>query len=342
LPCSAIMWPQPESEVEMAERVVSVVAGSRLHFGMLSFGQSGLRQFGGAGAMIAEPALRLGIRESDRFEVHGPLSDRVRQHVAHLSRHAPWWGSSIRENSGAPPLSITVESAPPQHAGLGSGTQLGMALARGLAAYLGAPDATAEQLARWVGRGRRSAVGIHGTLGGGLIVEGGKLRDDEISPLVSRVALAEQWRFVLLLPGESAGLSGETEQRAFDRLPPVPLATTAALCRELVCELVPAASQGDFERFGESLYRYGRLAGECFAAVQGGIYASPALASLIERCRTLGVAGVGQSSWGPTVFALCRGQNEAEKLIAAIRDAMPLSASYLAAPDNQGLRVIFR
>jgi beta-RFAP synthase len=311
-----------------------------LHFGLLSFGQPGTRQFGGAGVMIGDPSLRLTIADSDRFEVVGALSDRVERVVAHLSRHATWWPSAQREVS-RPSFSIKVESAPPQHVGLGSGTQLGMALARGLAARFDAPPQTAESLAHAAGRGKRSAVGVHGACLGGFLVESGKLRGEEISPLVSRTALPEEWRFALIVPSEGAGLCGEAEQRAFDRLPPVTPETTAALCRELMCEMIPAAQVGDFDRFSEGLFRYGRLAGQCFAVEQGGIYAGAAVERLVERCRRLGVRGVGQSSWGPTVFALCRDEFQARQLLEALAAAGDLrqAQTFLTAPDNRGIRV---
>jgi beta-ribofuranosylaminobenzene 5'-phosphate synthase len=316
----------------MAKRAIHVTAPARLHFGMLSFGQPGQRQFGGAGAMVSDPCLRLTIAGSDRFEVEGPLSERIEQLVEFIAQHTDWCRNLH--------IRVVSESAPPHHAGLGSGTQLGMALARGLAAWFDAPEQDAVSLARAVGRGKRSAIGVYGACLGGVIVESGKLADEEISPLLTRVELPDEWRFVLIIPG-GAGLSGEEEQRAFDRLPPVPFATTAELCRELVCELVPAATQRNVDRFGEALYRYGRLAGQCFASQQGGFYASPTAEQLVKRCRELGVQGVGQSSWGPTIFALCRDQRHAEQLIGSLTTSGDLAGArtFLASLDNQGILV---
>lgn len=315
----------------MVERVIHVTAPARLHFGMLSFGQPGQRQFGGAGAMVSDPCLRLTIAGSDRLKVEGPLSERIEQLVGCIAQRADWC-RDVR-------LRVVVESAPPQHTGLGSGTQLGMALARGLASWFDAPQHDAVSLARAVGRGKRSAIGVYGACLGGFIVESGKLGGNEISPLVTRLELPNEWRFALIVPSGGVGLSGKVEQRAFDRLPPVPLTTTAELCREVVCELVPAAGEGDFNRFSESLYRYGRLAGQCFAAQQGGIYASPAAAQLVKRCRDLGVHGVGQSSWGPTIFALCSDQCQAEQLVDSLSTTRELAGArtFIVAPDNQGI-----
>ncbi|HWB12598.1 MAG TPA: hypothetical protein VG826_25455 [Pirellulales bacterium] len=322
----------------MEQPVVQITAPSRLHFGMLSFGQPHARQFGGAGVMISDPHLRLKISGSDRFQVIGPLGDRVERCVAHLSRHATWWPSGHRDAS-RPPLTITVHSAPPQHVGLGSGTQLGMALAMGLAAWFDAPPQTAASLGRAAGRGKRSAVGVHGACGGGFIVEGGKLPDEEVSPMISRIALPDDWRFAVIVPQTGVGLSGEAEQRAFDRLPPVKPETTAALCRELLCEILPAGQAGDFDRFSEGLFRYGRLAGQCFAVEQGGAYASAEVDRLVERCRALGVKGVGQSSWGPAVFALCRNEHQAKRLVETLHATGVESQAFISPPDNRGTRV---
>src|SRR6516225_692886 len=63
----------------MPATVVRVSTPSRLHFGMLSFGQSGVRQFGGVGLMIDEPGIRLKITRADRLECVGPLAERAEQ-----------------------------------------------------------------------------------------------------------------------------------------------------------------------------------------------------------------------------------------------------------------------
>jgi predicted sugar kinase len=90
--------------------------------------------------------------------------------------------------------------------------------------------------------------------------------------------------------------------------------------------------------FGESVYRFGRLAGECFAAVQGGPFASREIAQLIDAIRDFGIPGAGQSSWGPTVFAICESDAQAQRVCDWFRtrpggDAYDLS---IARPNNVG------
>jgi predicted sugar kinase len=89
------------------------------------------------------------------------------------------------------------------------------------------------------------------------------------------------------------------------------------------------------------LYRYGHLAGECFSACQGGPFNGPGLAELVAHIHNLGFEGVGQSSWGPTLFVVAPDQQAAEDLAARLRDrsvAEPLEV-LVAAPNNRGARL---
>jgi beta-ribofuranosylaminobenzene 5'-phosphate synthase len=54
--------------------------------------------------------------------------------------------------------------------------------------------------------------------------------------------------------------------------------------------------------------------GDHFAPAQGGRFTSPAVADALAWLETEGAAGVGQSSWGPTGFALLPDAATAERL----------------------------
>lgn len=315
----------------MPEPQIRVIAPSRLHFGMLSFGQPHVRQFGGAGAMIDAPGLELTIAPAASLEAIGPLAERALQFARRVVRSLP--------DGKLPPCRIEIVRAPRPHAGLGSGTQLGLAVAAGLFRF-GERHARVEELAAAAGRGERSAIGVHGFAQGGLLVEPGKTSGG-VSPLLCRVPLPTEWRFVLLAEPEAEGLSGTAERQAFERLPPVPLETTDRLCRELLMHLLPAAVEYRFDEFSEALYRYGHLAGSCFAAAQGGAFATPRLARRVALIRDMGIAGVGQSSWGPTLFAVLPTATDARRFaarLAANADTADLEVT-IAAPNNRGATV---
>jgi beta-RFAP synthase len=288
-------------------RVVHVRAPSRLHFGLWALADAAGRQFGGVGAMVNRPATRLSIQPATSLKATG-------QHQERVLVFAEKWAAFHRLT--IPQCEIDVQEAAPEHAGLGMGTQLGLSVAAGLNAFVGLPDQSPQELAQSVQRGCRSAVGTYGFVFGGLIVEQGKLPCESISPLDCRIDLPEEWRFVLLRPHGLCGLAGDVEADAFHSLPIVPQSLTDELTAEVRDRLIPAAAIGQFAAFAESLYRYGNLSGQCFAARQGGSYNGPVLTALVERLRALGCIGVGQSSWGPTIFAAAESQDAAERLAA--------------------------
>ncbi len=312
--------------------MIEVNAPSRLHFGLLSFGQLHGRQFGGVGAMIDQPGLRLQVSPAKRFEVAGRHAERVRAVAERMARKT--LGGAL------PACRLEVAAAPPEHVGLGTGTQLALAVAAGIHAFCGGERLQATQLADLAGRGMRSAVGTYGFVHGGLLVDAGKTDREVLSPLKQRVNLPAGWRFVLICPRHVPGLCGEEEQRVFRELAPVPESTTAELLREVVSELLPAAIAGQFERFGESLFRYGHAAGMCFAARQGGAYGSSRIEELVCTIRRLGVSGVGQSSWGPTIFALLESPLAASHFVEHIKQYLDDEDMLLIAePNNSGAQI---
>jgi beta-RFAP synthase len=319
-----------------AKRTVAVTAPCRLHFGLLAFGVPRGRQYGGVGVMIDKPAVRLCVSPSAAFSATGPAAARAEQFATAWARFSGF--------DGLPRCQIDVTWTSTQHSGLGVGTQLGLSVAAALNAWCGLDQPSPAELAISVGRGRRSAVGTYGFAEGGLIVERGKLLDEPIAPLDCRLDLPDDWRFLLIQPRSRAGLSGAAEHRAFTQLPPVPDEVTAALHDEIRTQMVPAAARGDFNRFSDSVYCYGRLAGSCFTPVQGGPYNGPLLTGLVDLVRRLGVTGVGQSSWGPTLFAVLQSEGRAAELADRLQHE-PLAAEAslsVCAADNRGARLQYR
>jgi beta-RFAP synthase len=281
-----------------------------LHFGLMNFGGTAEREFGGIGLMIDRPGMRLEFTPAASFSSAGQLADRV-------SVFAQRW-QAFHRLSHLPDCTVRVLEAPREHTGLGVGTQLGMSVAAGLSRMAGLPQQTPMELATSVGRGMRSAVGVYGFMLGGLIAERGKLRGEPVSPLDCHLHVPAAWRVLLICPRDFVGLAAEDEAKAFAALPPVPQAISVELTRIARERLLPAAAREDFTSFATAVYDYGHLSGECFAALQGGPYNGPRLAAIVARLRALGVVGVGQSSWGPTIFALLPDEQQA----ARVRDQL--------------------
>jgi beta-RFAP synthase len=291
---------------------ISIRSPSRLHFGLLSVHSAdvGGRRFGGVGLMIDRPGVRLSLQPAPAWTATGPCAERALEFAKHFIATVP-----SERRLGA--LHVQVEQCPAEHVGLGVGTQLALAVARGLALMTGLEHEDAAALARRVGRGARSSLGIHGFQHGGLLVEGGKTPDTAIAPLVARQPFPEAWQVLLVQPRGLCGAHGTREVEAFASLTPSDRdhARTEALCRLTLLGILPALLERDLPAFGEALHEFNRKAGEWFQVWQEGVYSHPRVAELVDAIRGQGTAGAGQSSWGPTVFAI----DAPERLLAVVR-----------------------
>jgi len=292
-----------------------VHAPSRLHFGLLGLSsgdkpEQAVRDFGGIGLMIEKPGVVVAVEAASAWSAAGPLAERAldyaRQFTRSLSLPTP------------PSFHIAVECCAPEHVGLGTGTQLGLAVARGLAVALGHGDLAAPALAQSIGRGRRSAIGIHGFELGGLLVDGGKGPATAIAPLISRLDFPHNWRILLVLIPGTQGLHGSPESQAFAELhgrQP----RTDTLCRLALLGILPAMAERDLPAFGEALYEFNRLVGEMFRPFQLGTYASEQGAAVVDFVRGQRVSAVGQTSWGPAIFAIVEKDRD-DSLAECIRE----------------------
>jgi beta-ribofuranosylaminobenzene 5'-phosphate synthase len=307
-----------------------VTTGSRLHFGLFRLPPAGPwpgaeRYYGGVGLMVERPGVRVAVGPAAEWGAAGPLAGRALAAARRCAAALP--AGTLR------PHYVTVEDCAPEHVGLGTGTQLDLAVARALAHTVGVGELPATELARLTGRGRRSAVGVHGFDRGGFLVDGGKLDPDTIAPLVARVEFPAEWRVVLLTPAGGPRWHGAAEDEA---LAAAGAAADDALCRLALLGLLPALAERDLPAFGAALAEFNARAGEAFRAAQGGTYAGPATAALVAWLRDRGVRGAGQSSWGPTAFGVVGDEDEAAALAAAARQAWGGITAVPAAGRNRG------
>jgi beta-RFAP synthase len=295
------------------------------------------RRFGSVGLMVHSPGVQLTATPAPSWSAEGPLAARALAYSRQIADSRP--------PAVLGPFHLTVEYAAPEHMGLGTGTQLGLAVARALSAASGLGQLGAVELASLAGRGLRSALGIHGFAHGGFLVDAGKDTTEEVAPLVVRVAFPETWRLVLVLARWAEGLHGAAEREAFRQLENHPMApaTTEALCRLVLLGMLPALSACDWQTFGEAVYDFNARVGAAFAPVQGGNYAHPRIAELVAWGRRQGIAGVGQSSWGPAVFALARDEDQAAHLAGRIRETFALGLDEVLVTQgcNVGARTHF-
>jgi beta-ribofuranosylaminobenzene 5'-phosphate synthase len=313
-----------------------IVTPSRLHFGLLSWGECYTRQFGSVGLMVESPGFEAEIRPSDTWSATGPLAERA---LATMRRVAE---SLEREGRPVKPLRLTIDGAPHEHVGLGTGTQLSLGLARLVLAATGEDEPSVARLAALTGRGQRSGIGLHGFALGGLLVDGGRSGEADYPPLLSRIEFPREWSILVVIPPVGPGLAGLREREAFARLPPTPASTVDRLCRIVLLGLLPAAAEADLPVFGAALSDLQHEVGRGFAPAQGGLFAHPLLEAIAEQMKRLGLVGVGQSSWGPTLFAITRRDPDRQASItASLRERFGLEANSFCwtVASNNGARL---
>jgi beta-RFAP synthase len=302
---------------DLGIRTVSVSAPGRLHLGFLDPSGSLGRAFGSLGVVIDgfTTELELSASSSDHLAADTPAAEaELARAAAHLSL--------LRQRSGChAPLALRLCRVLPPHAGFGSGTQLATAIGRAFAEWHGLDVSTAT-LAHWLGRGLRSGIGIAGFDAGGLLLDGGPGTDGLPAPLLSRIPFPEDWRIIVVQDPGHRGLSGGAEKSAIAALPPLPQTMSADICHQVLMRVLPGAASEEFAPFAAGINRMQQLLGEHFAPAQGGVFTSLAVGRLMQwfadASRANGAA-IGQSSWGPTGFAIVPSETRAQLLVDAAR-----------------------
>jgi beta-ribofuranosylaminobenzene 5'-phosphate synthase len=284
-----------------------VSTGARLHFGFLDPSGQGARPFGSFGLALDWPRTSLTLRRGDAFAVEGPERERA---LAYLRHFIEAWGLP-----GA--YALRIEEAIPPHSGLGSGTQLALAIGTAAATLEGRPlDLTA--IAALAERGKRSGIGIGTFAEGGVVLDGGP-GAGRLPPILARLPFPPSWRALLIFDKNAAGLSGAGEKAAFAALAPFPQERTAELCRRVLMDALPALAEQNFPSFAGAIGALQAEMGAYYASLQGGAYVSPRVGRALGWLVGLGIAGLGQSSWGPTGFAFIASEDQARVLLGEAR-----------------------
>jgi beta-RFAP synthase len=287
---------------------VHITTTARLHLGFLDLTRDPIRRFGSIGLALDGPETRLTLRRAQARRVRGPEAERAERYLATLEAGLGLAGSH----------DLVIATTIPAHAGLGSGTQLALAIATALRALHRLPPDPRGDAAR-LGRGLRSGIGIALFEQGGLAVDGGRGAHDAPPPLVARLAVPESWRVIVVLDPAVAGLSGAPERAAFTDLPPMAESIADTLCRLVLMQALPALAEDDLAGFGAALTRVQKILGDYFAPAQGGRFTSVRVARALAMLAEAGAVGIGQSSWGPSGFAFVRADAEAARLVAGLR-----------------------
>jgi beta-RFAP synthase len=291
-----------------------VIAPARLHLGFIDMHGGLGRYFGGLGLGLADICTHVSATISDDMVIQGPSSQRASMFALRMLEY-------LKAGRG---VEITIHDVIPEHAGLGSGTQLALAVGTAVAQVYGT-DVEAGIISNLMERGGRSGIGLGAFTLGGFLVDGGRGEKSGVPPIISHLPFPVEWRFILVLDGELHGIHGMRERDAFEKLEPMNERKTEYLCRLTLLQALPALVEKDCERFGAAITEIQQLVGDHFAPAQGGRYCSPAVTEVLPWMLSHGATGIGQSSWGPTGFALFANETQAYQALRHARERWQLA-----------------
>ncbi|KAF3982898.1 MAG: GHMP kinase [Methylococcales symbiont of Hymedesmia sp. n. MRB-2018] len=284
---------------------VTVIAPARLHMGFIDLSGSLGRNFGSIGVALKEIATRLSVSHSNQLQVTGASAKRAEKCIQFLAQKL----------NVSNQLHLDIETAIPEHVGLGSGTQMALAIGSALNTFYQL-DLSIREIAGLTERGMRSGIGIGVFEQGGLVVDGGRGALTKTPPVISHLDIPQDWRFILVFDENDQGLHGVQEINAFKELAVFPAEEAARLCYLLLLQGLPAVAEQNINLFGDVITQIQCSAGEHFASVQGGIFSSAEVAEVMQWLKLQGCVAIGQTSWGPTGFCAVDNKQKANQLLA--------------------------
>ncbi len=315
-----------QQDIAVAE-TVRVAAAARLHLGFLDLNSGLDRRYGSIGLGITGFSTVVNVCHSNWLDINGADDE-------YIARITETVLDYFRINSG---VRVEVEEHIPRHQGLGSGTQMALALGTAITGLYGI-DTTVEELAIATGRGARSGVGLGVFKEGGFILDSGKAGGHRLPTLIFRHDFPEEWQFVLVMDERAKGINGMEEIEAFNTLPNKSSEASAEICQQVLMQMLPSIIEKDCSQFGASVSRIQARMGEYFSAAQGGLFASDNVKQTLEFLLENKATGVGQTSWGPTGFAVFPDKKSAMQVMDNFAGRDPKVTLRVAGARNSGAR----
>ncbi|MEM2086023.1 MAG: beta-ribofuranosylaminobenzene 5'-phosphate synthase [Archaeoglobaceae archaeon] len=266
---------------------------SRIHVTLIDLNASIGRVDGGVGFALNEPFVEIEAYRSDEVSVRG--------NACNLERFQDF--ANKLSNQFGKGIEIVVRSDYRSHVGLGSGTQIALAIGKAFSELYGL-GLSIREIAEIVGRGGTSGIGVAVFEFGGFVVDGGHSTKEKKGFLPSSASKAKpakiisrlefpDWDVIVLIP-KLSGAYGAGEVNLFQKSCPVPLEDVRELCHLILMKMLPAVAEKDLESFNFALQRIQHLG---FKKAEVDRYGD-LIRGLLEQFPA------GLSSTGPSVFAV--------------------------------------
>jgi beta-ribofuranosylaminobenzene 5'-phosphate synthase len=124
------------------------------------------------------------------------------------------------------------------------------------------------------------------------------------------------WKIILTIPNVERGVSGSDEIDAFKNYCPIALNEVEKLSHILLMKLMPAVIESDLDSFGNAVNSIQDIG---FKKIENNLQ-NPLIANIMNDLRIAGAAGVGMSSFGPTIYSVT--DTNEKKIVDAAEDSL--------------------
>ena len=243
----------------------------------------------------------------------------------------------------------------PSHVGLGSKTQLSLAIAVAITKLKNIHDVSINDLTKLVNRGGTSGIGWRGFERGGFILDAGhefgigKEKETFLPSSASKKAnpaltilrypIPEHWRFVLVIPNVKKGAYGDEEISIFQSHAPISKEEVNEVSHQILMKIVPGIIKKDLACFGQGLKRIQNIG---FKRVEISLQ-HEIVKKTINFFKEYGVKAFGMSSFGPSVVGIVESDEEANELLRDVQMRFNGRTGhiYLCKPNNYGAKIEF-
>ncbi len=328
---------------------VRITTPCRIHLSLIDENGYTSRVDGGIGLMLNQPNVVLEVsNHANKFTIE---CDRYyRESVQVINQKASKIFKLFHINNKN--FHFDLKKYYPRHVGLGSRTQLSLAIGTAIATIKDM-DIPVKEITKMVERGGTSGIGWRGFETGGFILDGGhdfgvgKEKEDFLPSssagsanpalTISRYNIPENWRFVLVIPNVKPGAHGEDEVKIFKNYTPIPREEVNEVSHQILMKVLPGILKNDLKCFGEGLKRIQSIG---FKKIEISLQ-HQIVRDILMFFENYGVKAYGMSSFGPSVIGITETDAEAEKLKKSVEEFTKDIGGhyYICKPNNNGAKI---